>query len=245
VSTLPPIEHLPKPTHPAATRYNESKTLLDELHAQLGGVDNLNAQQRAEDDDRLGMLEALDAGQDPVSVGTPNEMARRARVHALRKAVEAKSRDFGHVELALGRVMIEHRDEALAAARKAMPPAAAKYARAVDAMLAARVVYEDALQFQIYAATISTRQPVPNYSAGNQSSLVVDRFGTRIDPDTLRRALVDDATRHEQADRDEAERVRRAAQEARGLAEQKAASDQMRRGLEGMDSHTRDPQTAA
>ena len=203
-STLPPLHDLPEPTRKAAKTYTDAVALLVRLEADLGAVCGTNRQHDAEHADQQVMLAALDKGEDPALIGTPNEAARRASEVYGRKAVEAQRTRVGELEHALGLLFLDHREAAIALVEGTLDPAADAYRDSIEALFAARTAQRIALGRRAWATRISTRDPVPHVGAVDDggtgpSFRTVGEGG--ITADALRAGLLADAA---QGDRDRA-----------------------------------------
>ena len=166
MSRLPALTNLPSIVRKATAAYVEGVALLDKLNLDLAAVCGTNPQLAAERADQALMLAALGRGADPVSVGTPNETARRTREAYGSKAVEAQHAHVRLLEHELGLLLLEHREAVIAHVDPAIDPAAAAYLKAIEALSVARAGFASALGLQTWAASINNRSRVPSLGDG-------------------------------------------------------------------------------
>jgi hypothetical protein len=206
MSMLPPAAALPKPVRALAAEYVTAYNSVNDLEANDGRLQSDTAKQTAAAQDQSLMLAALKDGTDPETIGQPNEMGRRARSTAAHQAVVVMRAELSRVEYDLGKLLLTHREDCRAAAGVGMPKVAEAYAKAVEDFKAARIAYNDALGLIQWANTISPRDGVPNYSAGDLGPTFVTAYNS-VNADVLLEMLATDTQRHVAAEKAEAKRL--------------------------------------
>lgn len=218
-ANMPPASLLPKAVRPLLETYERCATAVAEHAFEIGQVTSDQAIADAQTADSRLMLEAIQAGAPDdklLNIGRPAETLRAAKADAHRRAVQVSTVAALEAEAALITALVEHRDEIIAAARKALDAGAVRFAGLVDAMLAGRRDYSLDLEALTWALGIDGSRQLHGYGADPTPAFIGDFL--EINESTMAVLLTGDARRHEALERAEERRAQMAADNARAEA---------------------------
>lgn len=190
---VPDAAALPEPVRAALADYEAAAAAILDLEDKIADHDSPTARHAAAEADEANALSVAAGGKPKPSA----EATRTEHLALLRAARSPRDLAAQEAELTLRHVLVEHRDAVLEHVRADIELKAAAYRRTIDALMAARDGYLDALADLEWAVSISDRE-VPNRGEVKAQVAPDTRSPLRsIAPSDLAAGLTADAARHE------------------------------------------------